>query len=60
MAIEENVKTSSEIRENIKKRVLKLERTNYAQKPDGLKDKEMIEKIKKIIESEVGRWLLNL
>ncbi len=42
-------------RENIRKRVLRLERANFAQKPDGLKDREMVERIKKIIEQEVGK-----
>lgn len=48
-------KSQQEIRENIRKRILKIEKVNYAQKPDGLKDREMVEKIKKIIESEVGK-----
>ncbi len=55
MAIEDNATPVQEMRDNIRKRVLKLERANYAQKPDGLKDKEMIDRIKKIIESEVGK-----
>lgn len=47
---------ANSIRENIKKRVLRLERENYAQKPNGgLKDNEMVERIKKIIEQEVDR-----
>lgn len=42
-------------RDNIRKRVVRLERLNYAQKPDGLKDREMVDRIKKIIEQEVGK-----
>lgn len=42
-------------RDRIRKRVIHLERENYAKKPDGLKDKEMVERIKKIIEQEVGK-----
>ena len=42
-------------RDNIRKRVVHLERLNYAQKPDGLKDREMVDRIKKIIEQEVGK-----
>lgn len=42
-------------RDNIRKRVLRLERANFAQKPDGLKDREMVERIKKIIEQEVDK-----
>lgn len=52
---DENGVTSQTIRENIQKRVLRLEKANYAQKPEGLKDKDMVERIKKIIESEVGK-----
>lgn len=55
MVTDENVLTSQEIRDNIKRRVIKLERQNYALKPEGLKDREMIERIRKIIESEVGK-----
>lgn len=46
-------------RDIIRKSILKLEKANIAAKPDGLSDKEMVEKIKKIIEKEVGKWLLN-
>ena len=42
-------------RENIIKRVLRLERSNYALKPEGAKDREMVDRIKKIIEQEVGK-----
>lgn len=40
-------------RENIRKKVLKLERVNFARKPECLKDRDMVEKIKRIIEQEV-------
>lgn len=50
MAVEENVP-----RENIKKRVIRLEKSNYALKPEGAKDREMVDRIKKIIEQEVGK-----
>lgn len=50
-----NQVVENEPRENIRKRILKLERSNFAIKPDGLKDREMVERIKKIIEQEVGK-----
>lgn len=50
---QETPRTKQDVRDAIKKRVVKLERYNYSLKPDGLKDKEMEEKIKKIIEQEV-------
>lgn len=58
--MENNVtNTKQEIRDKIKKRILSIERSNYAQKPDGGKtDREMIDLIKKIIETEVKKWLL--
>lgn len=46
-------------RDNIRKSVLKLEKINIASKPDGFSDKEMVEKIKKIIEKEIEKWLLS-
>lgn len=52
---EPSVVTENEPRDNIRKRVLKLERANFALKPDGLKDREMVDRIKKIIEQEVGK-----
>lgn len=42
-------------REKIRKQIIKLERTNDAQKPDGLRDSDMVDRIKKIIETEVGK-----
>ncbi len=39
----------------IQKKVLKLERSNYLQKPEGLSGTEMVERIKDIIEKEVGK-----
>lgn len=42
-------------RDNIRKSVLKLEKINIASKPDGFSDKEMVEKIKKIIEKEIEK-----
>lgn len=47
----------SQMRKNILIRIKNLERSNYAQKPDGLSDMEMIERIKKIIEQEVDKCL---
>lgn len=47
----------SQMRTNILIRIRNLERSNYAQKPDGLSDREMIERIKKIIEQEVDKCL---
>lgn len=56
MAINNQIVTAQDAtRDNIRRRVLKLERDNLAQKPDGLKDREMVERIKKIIEHEVDR-----
>lgn len=52
---QKTVIVENEPRENIRKRVLKLERLNYALKPEGLKDREMVDRIKKIIEQEVGK-----
>lgn len=49
--------TQKEMRKNILVRIKKLEISNYAQKPDGLKDREMVERIKKIIEQEVDKCL---
>lgn len=50
------VKTNQEVKDNIRKKVLRCEKANYAQKPDGGKtDREMIDIIKKIIETEVGK-----
>ena len=46
-----------QMRKNILKRIRKLESSNYALKPDGLSDREMIERIKKIIEQEVDKCL---
>ena len=42
-------------RENIRKRVLRLERSNYALKPEGAKDREMVDRIKKRNVQEVGK-----
>lgn len=42
-------------RDIIRKSILRLEKANIAAKPDGLSDKEMVEKIKKIIEKEVEK-----
>lgn len=47
----------SQMRTNILIRIRNLERSNYAQKPDELSDREMIERIKKIIEQEVDKCL---
>ena len=47
----------NDVGDNIKRRILNLERENYAKKPEGLKDREMVERIKKIIEQEVGKCL---
>lgn len=44
-----------EKREAIKNRVLKLERQNLLLKPDGLKDMEMVDRIKGIIQQEVAK-----
>lgn len=44
-----------EKREAIKNRVLKLERQNLLLKPDGLKDREMVDRIKGIIQQEVAK-----
>ena len=58
--MENNVtNTNQEVKDNIRKKVLGIEKSNYAQKPDGGKtDREMIDLIKKIIETEVKKWLL--
>ena len=49
---------SEEARENIKKRVVSLERKNYNTKE--FTPSEMTQKIRKIIEEEVNRkWLSN-
>lgn len=42
-------------RERIQSRVLKEERMNYALKPEGKRDSEMVEVVKRIIEQEVGK-----
>ena len=52
---QKSVVVQNETSKNIMKRVLKLEKLNYASKPDGLKDYEMVEQIKRIIEQEVGK-----
>lgn len=41
--------------EEIRKKVLKLERDNYMKKPDGLNDRQMEENIRKIIEQEIRK-----
>lgn len=46
-----------QMRKNILIRIRNLESSNYALKPDGLSDREMIERIKKIIEQEVDKCL---
>lgn len=46
-----------QMRKNILIEISKLEISNYALKPDGLSDREMIERIKKIIEQEVDKCL---
>ena len=46
-----------QMRKNILIRIRNLESQNYALKPDGLSDREMIERIKKIIEQEVDNCL---
>ena len=46
-----------QMRKNILIRIRNLESQNYALKPDGLSDREMIERIKKIIEQEVDKCL---
>ena len=45
-----------ELRDAIRKQVIRLEKQNYAMQPDGLSEKEMIERIKKIIEQEVNKY----
>lgn len=47
--------SNQETKDNIRKAVLRMEKSNYAQKPDGKTDREMIESIKKIIETEVKK-----
>ena len=46
-----------EMRKRILIRIRDLESANYALKPDGLSDREVIDKIKKIIEQEVDKCL---
>ena len=46
-----------QMRKYILIRIRNLESQNYALKPDGLSDREMIERIKKIIEQEVDKCL---
>lgn len=46
-----------EMRDMIWVRIRDSERDNYAKKPNGLHDKEMVDKIQKIIESEVNKCL---
>lgn len=48
---------ASQMRKNILIRIRNLESSNYALKPDGLSDREMVERIKKIIEQEVDKCL---
>lgn len=57
MENENNKSDSQQMQKNILKRIKKLEIDNYTQKPDGLSDKEMVGRIKKIIEQEVDRCL---
>lgn len=42
-------------RENIRRKVLYIERENYKKKPEGDTDREMISKIKNIIEREIEK-----
>lgn len=54
----QNVVNSSnqDVKERIKNKVLGYEKANYALKPDGGKsDTEMVDLIKKIIETEVKK-----
>lgn len=52
-------KTSEEVRENIQKRIISLERRNYNTRE--FSPVEINQKIKKIIEEEVNKqWLSNL
>lgn len=46
-----------QMRKTILIRIRDLESSNYALKPDGLSDREVIDKIKKIIEQEVDKCL---
>ena len=41
--------------ETILRRVCVLEKSNYSKKPEGLTNKEIVERIKKIIEEEVDK-----
>ena len=46
-----------QMRKTILIRIRDLESSNYALKPDGLSDREVIDRIKKIIEQEVDKCL---
>jgi hypothetical protein len=59
-SVQEKVRTPEEEKERetkiaIQKKVLHLERVNYAAKPDNLKDSEMVSRIKDIIQKETDK-----
>lgn len=47
----------AQMRKNILIRIRNQESANYALKPEGASDREMVERIKKIIEQEVDKCL---
>lgn len=59
-SVQERVRTPEEEKRRetqiaIQKKVLHLERMNYAAKPDNFKDSEMISRIKDIIQKETDK-----
>ena len=52
-----NDENKIQMKKNITLRIKKLEKDNYDLKPDGLRDKDMVDRIKKIIEQEVDKCL---
>jgi len=59
-SVQERVRTPEEEKRRetqitIQKKILHLERLNYAAKPDNLKDSEMVSRIKEIIQKETDK-----
>ena len=59
-SVQERVRTPEEEKRRetqitIQKKILHLERVNYAAKPDNLKDSEMVSRIKEIIQKETDK-----
>lgn len=59
-SVQERVRTPEEEKRRetqitIQKKILRLERVNYAAKPDNLRDSEMVSRIKDIIQKETDK-----